>query len=205
MDRRLVDTSRLCTASRRATSARNSTSESFIRPTMSPSRSCSTPETRFRFCSRVLICSSRAAMFDESAETPRRAPRNSSGVLRVRSARVVSDFARRSVSIRSEVCASPENASTTSYGELVRSTGISDPSASWPSPAGSSERYIAPSSVLTLMAARVSSPNAEGVSTRKVTFTWSPSSATLSTLPTRTPAIRTSSFALRPPDSENAA
>ena len=41
--------------------------------------------------------------------------------------------------------------------------------------------------------------------TLKVTFTWSPSSPTVSTLPTRTPAIRTSSLALSPPDSEKAA
>ncbi len=144
-------------------------------------------------------------MFDDSAETPSRASRNSSGVLRVRSASVVSDVASWSVSIRSDVSASPENASTTSYGELVRSTGISAPSSSWPAPAGSRERYMAPSSVLTLIAACVSSPNSESVSTRKVTLTWSPSSSTVSTLPTRTPAIRTSSLALSPPDSENAA
>ena len=56
----------------------------------------------------------------DSRATPSRAAWNSSGVLRVRSASVVSDLASWSVSIRSEVSARPENASTTSYGELVR-------------------------------------------------------------------------------------
>ena len=94
---------------------------------------------------------------------------------------------------------------TTSYGELVRSTGISLPVSSWPAPAGSSARYIAPSSVLTRIEAPVSVPNSESVLTRKVTFTWSPSSSIVSTLPTRTPAMRTGSLGLSPPASENAA
>ena len=57
----------------------------------------------------------------------------------------------------------------------------------------------------TLMAAWVSLPNPESESTRKVTFTWSPSSSIFSTLPTRTPAMRTGSSGLSPPDSLNAA
>ena len=118
---------------------------------------------------------------------------------------MVSEVASWSVSIRSEVFARPENASTTSYGELVRDTGISLPVASWPGPAGSSARNIAPSSVLTLIEARVSSPKPESESIRNATRTWFPSSSTFSTLPTRTPAMRTSSLAFRPPDSENAA
>ena len=141
----------------------------------------------------------------ESRETPSRAAWNSSGVLRVSSASVVRDSASWSVSIRSEVSASPEKASTTSYGELVRVTGISSPSGSWPEPAGARLRYIAPSRVLTLMSARVSLPKSAFSSTRKVTFTWSPSSSTFSTLPTRTPATRTSSLALSPPASVKAA
>ncbi len=114
---------------------------------------------------------------------------------------MVSPFASWSVSIRSEVSARPENASTTSYGDWVRSTGISLSSSICPEPAGSSERYMAPSSVLILMAAAVSEPNSSPLSTRKATRTWSPASSTDSTLPTRTPAIRTSSSALSPPDS----
>ena len=144
-------------------------------------------------------------MFDESRETPDSAALNSSGVLRVRSDRVVSEWASWSVSISSTVSARPENALTTSYGELVRSTGISLSGSSWPLPAGSSARYMAPSSVLTRIEAPVSVPNSESVLTRKDTFTWSPSSSIDSTLPTRTPAIRTGSFALSPPASENAA
>ena len=64
-------------------------------------------------------------MLAESAETPDSASRNSSGVLRVRSARVVSDSASWSVSICSDVSARPLKASTTSNGDWVRSTGIS--------------------------------------------------------------------------------
>ena len=73
-----------------------------------------------------------AATFAESADTPFNAARNSSGVFLERSARVVSDSAGWSVSICSDVSASPVNASTTSYGEEVRSTGISAPGSSWP-------------------------------------------------------------------------
>ena len=118
---------------------------------------------------------------------------------------MVSDLASWSVSICSEVSARPANASTTSYGELVRSTGISAPSSIWPDPAGCSARNMAPSRVFTLIAAAVSAPKSASPSTRKVTFTWSPSSSTFSTLPTRTPAIRTSSLGLSPPASLKAA
>ena len=52
----------MCIDSRRATSARNSTSASFIRPTMSSSRASSTVETFSRLTSRLLIWSSLAAM-----------------------------------------------------------------------------------------------------------------------------------------------
>ena len=62
-----------------------------------------------------------------------------------------------------------------------------------------------PRIVLTLIAASVSWPNSASWSTRNVTRTWSPASSTSSTLPTRTPAIRTSSLALSPPASLNAA
>ncbi len=172
---------------------------------MSWSRASRTSETFCRLPNSSLIWPFLAAMFVDSRETPSRAVRNSSGVLRVRSASVVRAAASWSVSIRSEVSASPEKAFTTSYGELVRSTGISAPSGSWPEPAGSRARNIAPSRVFTLMSARVSLPKAAGSSTRKVTLTWSPSSSTFSTLPTRTPATRTSSLALRPPASLKAA
>ena len=49
---------------------------------------------------------------------------------------MVSPAASWSVSISCAVSARPEKASTTSKGELVRSTGISSPSSSWPLPAG---------------------------------------------------------------------
>ena len=60
------------------------------------------------------------------------------------------------MSIRCSVLASPLNASTTSYGEPVRASGISESGSSWPAPAGSSARNIAPSRVLTRIEAPVS-------------------------------------------------
>ena len=60
---------------------------------------------------------------------------------------------------------------------------------------------MAPRIVLTLIAAPVSVPKPESVLTRKVTFTSSSSRSTDWTLPTRTPATRTSSLALSPPAS----
>ena len=97
---------------------------------MSWSRASRTSATFCRLPSSSLIWPFLAATLVESRETPSRAAWNSSGVLRVSSASVVRDSASRSVSIRSEVSASPEKASTTSYGELVRVTGISSPSGS---------------------------------------------------------------------------
>ncbi len=94
-------------------------------------------------------------MLTDSSETPRSAAWNSSGVFSVSSATVLSDSASWSVSMRSERSASPEKASTTSYGDVVRAIGISASSASWPPPSGCRERYIAPSRVFTLIAAAV--------------------------------------------------
>ncbi len=150
-------------------------------------------------------CSSRAAMFCDRSDIPRSAAWNSSGVLRIRPDSVSRLSASWSVSIRSEVSASPLNASTTSYGAAVRSTGITAPSSSCPSPAGSRARNIAPRRVLTLIAAPVVDPKSTSFSTVNSTFTWSPSSPTDCTLPTRTPATRTSSLALSPPASVKAA
>ena len=64
---------------------------------------------------------------------------------------------------------------------------------------------MAPSRVLTLIAATVWVPNFEGVLTLKVTSTLPFLSSTSVTLPTRTPAMRTSSLSFRPPDSAKAA
>ncbi len=64
---------------------------------------------------------------------------------------------------------------------------------------------MAPSRVLTRMAAAVSAPKPESVLILKPTLT-SPSSSSIElTLPTRTPAMRTSSLTLRPPASQNEA
>ncbi|CAM5719071.1 hypothetical protein SALBM217S_01027 [Streptomyces griseoloalbus] len=64
-------------------------------------------------------------------------------------------------------------------------------------PSGSTARYLSPSTVLTAMAAVVRSP-IQASSTVKETFTSGPSSATPVTLPTLTPAMRTSSPSSRP-------
>ena len=78
-------------------------------------------------CSSVLSSASRAAMFSDSRETPRSAARKSSGVLRVSVGERV-EASRELVGVdRSVVSASPANASTTSYGDLVRSSGIVGP------------------------------------------------------------------------------
>ena len=115
------------------------------------------------------------------------------------------ESASLSVSILSARSASPEKACTTSYADFVRETGIVEPFASWPEPSGFRARNIAPSRVLTLISAPVWVPNFEGVSTLNVTSTLLPSRSTPVTLPTRTPAMRTSSLGLMPPPSVNEA
>ena len=80
-----------------------------------------------------------------------------------------------SVSIRSEVSRAPRTPSRRRTASWCGRRGSRRPSSSWPRPAGSSARYIAPSSVLTLMSARVSVPKSAPFSMRKVTLTWSPS------------------------------
>ena len=87
----------------------------------------------------------------------------------------------------------------------MRSTGIVVPSAIWPDPAGSMAKNMSPSSVLTFRSAREVGPNWESVLMRNPTWTLSPSSSMLSTAPTRTPAMRTSSPTLMPPASEKLA
>ena len=175
-----MDTSRLWTASRRATRARNSTSESFISPTMSSSRSSRTVRDPVEVREQgVDLAVARGDVGGERARRRRGRPRNSSGVLRVRSASVSSDCASWSVSIS---LGASRPARRTRRPRRTASwcarPGSRRPPSSWPEPAGSSERYIAPSRVLTLIAALVSLPKSESVLTRKVTLTWSPSSST---------------------------
>ncbi len=62
-----------------------------------------------------------------------------------------------------------------------------------------------PSRVLIFISAAVSVPSFTPRSTVISTRTWSPSSSTSRTLPTRTPATRTSSFGFTPPASVNCA
>jgi len=80
-------------------------------------------------------------------------------------------------------------------GLLVRATGIS--LCSVPSPSGDSAMYLRPSAVLIRISARVSRPSLAPL-TRIRTSTWSPTSSMPVTLPTLTPATRTSSIFCRP-------
>ena len=131
--------------------------------------------------------------------------RTSSGESSKVAERVSSAFANCSVSTLSLVVVRSLKAWTTSYAGVVRSSGISLPGRSCPDPFGCRARYFAPRIVLIRMAAPVLVPNFGSPLILKVTFTWSPSRSTSSTLPTLTPAMRTSSPGLSPPASENAA
>ena len=71
-------------------------------------------------------------------------------------------------------------------------------------PSGSTARYFAPSSVLIMMDAVLASP-IQVCLTRKVTFTWPRASETPVTLPTSTPATRTSLPGTSPADSVKSA
>ena len=66
----------------------------------------------------------RLATVSESRESPRRVPWKAAGVSLVSEARVSIDLASRPVLIASVREASPENACTTSYADLVRDSGI---------------------------------------------------------------------------------
>src|SRR4051794_29646836 len=80
-----------------------------------------------------------------------------------------------------------------SNGALVRESGIVALASCSEDPTESTDRYFAPSKVLILIATVLRSPM-NAFLTLKVTFTLSsPVSATVSTLPTFTPAMRTSS------------
>jgi hypothetical protein len=86
----------------------------------------------------------------------------------------------------------------------VRSRGMPVPGFSAFSPCGSSDRYFCPSSVLILIAALVRSPSQASL-TLNDTFTDAPSSSMSLTLPTLTPAIRTSLSFCSPDASLNSA
>jgi hypothetical protein len=97
---------------------------------MSSERSPSTPDTFCRFVSSVLICSSRdAERLGERRDALERLPELVRGV-----ASEVRQGGQRPGELVGvdllEVSARPAKASTTSYGEVVRSTGIVDSSAS---------------------------------------------------------------------------
>ena len=86
---------------------------------------------------------------------------------------------------------SPLNAWVTSYGEVVRASGIGVAGFCGWVPEGSSARNLSPSRVLILMAAVVWLPT-QAPFTLKVTATLLPASEMPVTWPTTTPATRTS-------------
>ena len=92
---------------------------------------------------------------------------------------------------------SPLNAWVTSYGEVVRDSGIGVAGSCGWVPSGSSARNLSPSRVLILMAALVSLPT-QVPFTLKLTATLLPASETPVTWPTVTPATRTSLPACSP-------
>lgn len=79
------------------------------------------------------------------------------------------------VSMSSMVPPRSWNACVTSYGDVVRDSGIRAPGLWRAPPSGSRATYLSPSSVLMAMAAVVRSP-IQASFTAKVTFTFAPSS-----------------------------
>ena len=96
------------------------------------------------------------------------------------------------------------NAAVTSSGEVVRVAGIVAAGFCVPVPSGSSARYLSPSRVLIWMLTVLALPTQASL-TRNETLTRFPSSATPVTLPTVTPATRTSLPGLSPASSVNRA
>lgn len=121
------------------------------------------------------------------------------------SATVVSDSATRFTSRSAVLRVTVSSSSWTSYGDDVRSSGITEPSASRPVPAGRTSRNLAPSTVAVLIDAPVASPRVLPSNTVKSARTARPTSSTSSILPTTTPASRTSSPDFRPAASLNSA
>lgn len=154
--------------------------------------------------SSLASSASRSETVLDSAERPVAAFRTSGGESLNVSEIVSKLLASCLVSRSPMVSLSPLNAWVTSYGDVVRLSGIRAAGFCAPAPTGSSARYLSPSRVLMAMATVLESPT-QAPLTLKDTFTLAPSSATAFTWPTRTPAIRTSSPGLSPADSVKSA
>ena len=98
----------------------------------------------------------------------------------------------------------PASAETTSIGVVVRLIGIVVPASCVASPCGSSAMYSWPSRVLILIAAVVWLPTQASLTSNWIR-TFVPCSAIESTVPTFTPAMRTSSPLRSPPASVKSA
>lgn len=140
--------------------------------------------------SRASSASRDETVFD-SAEMPSRALRTLGAV----PANVVEIASRLAASVAESTCptvpARSSNASVTSYGDVVRASGMRRPGSCRCAPSGSTARNLSPSSVLIAIVTVLASPT-QVSRTRKPTVTFAPSSRTLVTSPTFTPATRTS-------------
>lgn len=154
--------------------------------------------------SSLASSASRCETVRDSAERPVAAFFTSGGESLKVSEIVSKLFASCLVSRSPMVSLRPLNAWVTSYGDVVRLSGIRSDGFCGRVPTGSSARYLSPSSVLMAMAAVLESPT-QAPLTLKDTFTLAPSSETAFTWPTLTPAIRTSSPGLIPADSVKSA
>lgn len=203
-DNRLVPSSNWEIASCRLFSSATSSAPSESNRLNSALRSARTFET-LPVASRSFFNSwSRLATVSDRRLMPSSEARMSSGVSEKASDKVWKPVASCSESISPRVVAADENASITSYGATVRSSGIRSSGSSTSVPRGSSARYFCPRIVLIWMEAAVSFPT-QASWTLNDTITRSPSRSTPVTLPTFTPAIRTSLVGLRPAASLNSA
>lgn len=191
--------------SRRARSSSSSMFPSVTSVVMLPLRSARTADTDAVWSSSWRSSASREEIVCDSRPSPSIAERSSGGVSAKVSATVVSDSATRFTSRSAVLRVTVSSSSWTSYGDDVRSSGITEPSASRPVPAGRTSRNLAPSTVAVLIDAPVASPRVLPSNTVKSARTARPASSTSSTLPTTTPASRTSSPDFRPAASLNSA
>ena len=168
-------------------------------------RSAMVPVTLLAEASSRLSSPSREAMVLDSRLSPSRAALTSGG-LSLNSVASVVERLRELVGVdplggRGQVGEGVDDV-VGRHGPVERDLGVL---LELSGPPGSRARYLAPSRVFIRMLAPVAVPKAAGSVTLKSTITRLPARSTLSTLPTFTPAMRTSSPLIRPPASLNAA
>src|SRR5260221_8381169 len=164
----------------------------------SPSRAWNLQSSRARVpvtflapASKLVTAEFRDATAADRDASPRRALRTYGGVPAKAADSVCKLCASCTVLILPICWLTPPKAWVTSYGDVVLDSGIGVAGSCGALPSGSSPRYLSPSSVLISIPAVDLLPT-HSLRTRKVTATLLPSSVTPVTLPTVTPAIRTS-------------